>query len=167
MNLLHKLLDKTGLALIFKPRVDDEQERQKTIALINQSLRPIIESVTRDIETEKMGFFPHPENLRAENLRAENLRALNASADSLDYLQYYIQDKTGQRLVLPQYSLVSCNSIKMTENYLELKQMVNDSGYLIELREVNIDSDGVDTDKEPDEYTDDFERYFVIHISGW
>ena len=157
MNFLQKLLDKTGLALVFKPRVDDEQERQKAIAWINQSLTPIIESVFRDIETEKKGFFPHP----------ENLLILNASAESLGYLQYPVKDKTGRRIVLPQYSLVSCNSIKMTNNYLRLKQLVNDSGYLIELREVNVDDDGVDTYKEMNEYTDDFERYFVIHISGW
>ena len=55
----------------------------------------------------------------------------------------------------------------MTENYRKLKSLVNDAGYNIELKEINIDGDGVETYEELDEYTDDFERYFVIHVSGW
>ena len=55
----------------------------------------------------------------------------------------------------------------MTHNYQRLKAITEASGYSIELKEINIDGDGVDTYEELDEYTDDFERYFVITISGW
>ncbi len=157
MNFFQKLLEQSGLAIIFKPRVDDEKERQQTVDWINHSLIPIIETVVDDIETEKLGFFPHP----------ENEQALNERADSLGYIQYLIKNKLGERLELSRYSLVSCNSIKMTENYQKLKSRVNDAGYTIELKEINIDGDGIETYEELDEYIDDFERYFIILISGW
>lgn len=157
MNFLQKLLEQSGLDILFKPRVDDEKERQQTIDWINHSLTPVIEKVADDIEIEKQGFYPHP----------ENTQALNERADSLGYIRYIIKDKTGGRLELSRFSLVSCNSIKMTENYQKLKSLVNDAGYTIELKEINIDGDGVETYQELDEYIDDFERYFIIVISGW
>lgn len=157
MSFIQKLLDKSGLAILLQPRIDDDKERQQTIVWINNYLLAIIQSVLDDIETEKLGFYPHP----------ENQQALNRSADSLGYIQYIIKDKTGKRLELSQFSLVSCNSIKTTENYRKLKSLINDAGYIIGLKEINIDGDGVETYEELDEYTDDFERYFVIHVSGW
>jgi len=157
MSFIKKLLDKADLAILFKPRIDDEKERQQSIERINHALAPIIESVIEDIETEKLGFYPHP----------ENQQALNETADSLGYLRYIIKDRTGQRLELPPFSLVSCNSIKMTENYQRLKVLINNAGYNIELKEINIDANGIETHTQPHEHTDDFERYFVIFVSGW
>lgn len=157
MTFIQKLLDKSGLAILFQPRIDDDEERQRTINWINHSLLAVIQTIHDDIETEKQGFYPHP----------ENQQALNATADSLGYIKYTIKNKTGVRLELSQFSLVSCNSIKMTENYSQLKTLINDAGYTIELKEINIDSDGIETYEELDEYTDDFERYFVILVSGW
>jgi len=157
MSFIKKLLDKSDLAILFKPRVDDDKERQQTVDWINHSLISVIQSIIDDIETEKQGFYPHP----------ENQQALNLSADSLGYIRYVIKNKTDQRLELSQLSLVSCNSIKMTENYRKLKSLINDSGYNIELKEINIDGEGVETYEEPDENTDDFGRYFVILVSGW
>jgi hypothetical protein len=55
----------------------------------------------------------------------------------------------------------------MTQNYQKLKSLLNDAAYNISLKEINIDSDGVETYEELDEYTDDFARYFVIHVAGW
>ena len=55
----------------------------------------------------------------------------------------------------------------MTENYQKLKSLVNEAGYTIELKEINIDGDGIETYEELDEYFHDFERYFIILISGW
>ncbi len=157
MNFFQKLLERTGLSIIFQPRIDDEEERQQTIDWINHSLSPVIEKVNDDIETEKLGFYPHP----------ENQQALNEKADSLGYIQYIIKDKAGGRLELSQFNLVSCNSIKMTENYQKLKLLVNEAGYVIELKEINIDGDGIETYEELDDYIDNYERYFIIVISGW
>jgi hypothetical protein len=157
MNFFQKLLERSGLSIIFQPRIDDEKERQQTIEWINHSLLPLVDKVTGDIETEKLGFFPHP----------ENLNALNERADSLGYIQYIIKNKAGGRLELSQFNLVSCNSIKMTENYQKLKSLVNDAGYTIELKEINIDGDGIETYEELDDYVDNYDRYFLIVISGW
>ncbi len=157
MSFIKKLLDKSDLAILFKPRIDDEHERQQTINWINQSLVSFILSVIEDIETEKRGFYPHP----------ENQQALNPSADSLGYIRYVIKNKADQRLELSQFSLVSCNSIKMTGSYRKLKSMINDAGYIIELKEININAEGEDSHEEPGENTEDFGRYFVILVSGW
>ena len=160
MSLLQKLLKKTGLnelASIFKAPVDDEEIRQRTLDWINHYIGRILDRIDEDIQTEKLGFHPHP----------ENRQALNERADSLGYLQYIIEDKAGKRLELSQLNLVSCNSIKMTDNYIRLKQKLNDAGYIIELKEIDIDGDGVETYNEIDEYLDEFYRYFVITISGW
>ena len=157
MNFFQKLLERSGLSIIFQPRIDDEKERLQTIEWINHYLLSLIGKVSDDIETEKLGFFPHP----------ENLNALNERADSLGYVQYIIKNKTGERLELSQFNLVSCNSIKMTENYQRLKTLVNDAGYTIELKEINIDSDGIETYEELDDYIDNYDRYFLIVISGW
>jgi len=152
MTFIQKLLDKSGLSLLFRPRIDDEQERQQTINWINHCLASIIETVAGDIEKEKQGLFLHAEN---------------QTAASLGYIQYLINDKNGNRLELSQFSLVSCNSIKMTENYQKLKSIVKDLGFIIELKEINIDGDGVETYEELDDFLDDFARYFIIQISGW
>jgi len=157
MSFIKKLLDKSELSILFKPRIDDEEERQQAIDRINQSLVSLIQSVIADIETEKKGFYPHP----------ENQQALSPSADSLGYIRYVIKNEAGQRLELSQFSLVSCNSIKMTGNYRKLKSMINDNGYIIELKEINIDAEGEDSYEEPGGNTEDFGRYFVILVSGW
>ncbi len=157
MSFIKKLLDKSELSILFKPRIDDEEERQQNIDQINLALLSLIQSIISDIETEKQGFYPHP----------ENQQALNAAADSLGYIRYLIKNKTGQRLELAQFSLVSCNSIKMTENYQQLKSLINEAGYNIELKEINIDADGVEIYDEPKSNTGDFRRYFSIVVSGW
>ncbi len=157
MSFIKKLLDKADLAILFKPRIDDEEERQQSIEQINQSLATTVDSVLDDIKTEKLGFYPHP----------ENQQALNAAADSLGYIRYIIKNKTGQRLELSQLNLVSCNSIKMTENYRKLKAQVNNIGYNIELKEVNINADGTEVYEDTDENMSQFKRYFSIIISGW
>lgn len=157
MSFIKKLLDKSDLAILFKPRIDDEQERQQSINQVNQSLAAAVQSVLDDIETEKLGFYPHP----------ENQQALNQSADPLGYIRYLIKDKSGRRLELSQLNLVSCNSIKMTENYRKLKSLVNDAGYNIELKEIAINSEGVETYEDIDENMGDFLRYFIILVSGW
>ena len=157
MSFIKRVLEKTGLDVLFKPALDYEKERQQTLDWINHFLLSIIEKIDSDIETERLGFYPHP----------ENIKALNSTADSLGYIQYTIKDKAGKRLQISEFSLVSCNSIKMTENFVHLKSLVNDAGNHIELKEISIDGDGVQIYEELDEHCEDFERYFVITISGW
>ena len=157
MSFIKKLLDKTDLAILFKPRIDAEEERQASIELINQSLATIVDSMLDDIKTEKLGFYPHP----------ENQQALNDTADSLGYIRYIIKDKQGQRLELSQLNLVSCNGIKMTDNYQQLRSQIDDAGYNIELKEININAEGEDSYEEAEKSTEDFGRYFVILVSGW
>jgi hypothetical protein len=157
MSVIRKLLNKSGLADLFTPPPDDEEERQRTLAWINYHLGSLVAVVLDDIEKEKQGLFVHLENPIRDA----------ASVRSLGYIQYELKDKNGKRMKLPRFSLVSLNSIKMTENYQKLKSIVEDASYTIELKEINIDGDGVETYMELDEYTDDFERYFIITISGW
>ena len=157
MSFIKKLLEKSDLAILFKPRIDAEEERLQSIKLINQSLAATVDAILDDIKTEKLGFYPHP----------ENQQALNKTADSLGYIRYIIKDKDDQRLELSQLNLVSCNSIKMTDNYRQLKSLIDDAGYNIELKEINIDANGVESYEDPEENIGEFARYFTIVVSGW
>lgn len=157
MSFLNKLLDKSGISSLLGPSVDDEEERQLTLKWINHAIGDIVDCVAQDIEKEKEGLFAHLENPIKDNTMAK----------SLGYVSYEIKDKTGARLVLPRFSLVSLNSIKMTENYQKLKDFAEAESHELVLKEVNIDGDGVETYEELDEYIDDFERYFTITLSGW
>lgn len=153
MNVFKKLIDVTGLSYLFKPVIDDEKERQDTIAWIDQYLQTVVASLQNDIEMEQKGLYAHIENQQNE--------------ESLGYIQYILKDKDGKRLELSQFSLVSCNSIKMTESYQQLKSFTDAQNYSIELKEINIDSNGADTYEVLDDQLDDFERYFIIIVSGW
>lgn len=157
MNFFKKLLDKSGVAYLFKPSVNDEKEAQTITEWINDHLLSILDAVEKDIALEKQGLYSH------SNQPAD----VNIKSDSLGYVEYVIKDKSGGRLELSQFSLVSCNGIKMTDNYKRLKSFSDKNGYTLELKEVNIDGDGVDTYEELDDYLDDFERYLIITISGW
>ena len=157
MNLFLKLIDATGLGYLFEPRIDDEKERQEVIDWIDQYLHTVVASAENDIAKEKKGGFS----------LLEDQRDNHAKTQSLGYIQYLIKDKTGGRLELSQFSLVSRNSIKMTGSYQKLKAFTDDNGYVIELKEINIDETGNDTFEKLDDHLDDFERYFVITISGW
>lgn len=167
MNLFLKLLNATGLGYLFEPRIDDEQERQDVIDWIDQYLQTVVASAENDIAKEKKGEFSLLEDQHDIDAKTIDAKTIDAQTQSLGYIQYLIKDKTGKRLELSQFSLVSRNSIKMTESYQKLKAFTDANGYLIELKEVNIDEKGEDTLEELDDHLDDFERYFVITISGW
>ncbi|VAW53336.1 hypothetical protein MNBD_GAMMA06-379 [hydrothermal vent metagenome] len=142
---------------MFQPRVDDDAKRKQNIDGINHSLLPLTKSIIDDIKAEKQGLYPHPEKSLTSN----------STAISLGYIQYTIKNKIGERLEISEFSLVSCNSIKMTENYQRLKSLVNAAGYNIQLKEINVNGDGVEVYEKLDEHSDNLERYFVIHVSGW
>lgn len=159
MNVLEKLLDIAGLAHLFEPGVDDEKERQAIIHWIDTFIHSIIESVATDIELEKQGMFTPNKNPSQEN---------NGSTSG--YIDYVIKDYRGERLQLTQLSLVSCNSIKMTENYQWLKSFSEERGYSLVLKERNIDSDGAEIDATLQhnlDNLDNLDRYFIITLSGW
>ncbi len=158
MNVLQKLLEVTGLSYLFEPVIDDEQERQETIAWIDRYLQSIVVSLENDIAMEQQGLYVYLQDQQSQQ---------TDKAESLGYIQYLVKDKAGKRLELSQFSLVSCNSIKMTESYQRLKSFTDSNNYTIELKEVNIDANGEDTFNALDAHLVDFERYFVITISGW
>lgn len=155
MNVLQKLLEVTGISYLFEPIIDDEKERQDTIAWIDCYLQTIVDSLQNDIAMEQQDLYVYLQSQQPDK------------AESLGYIQYLVKDKAGKRLELSQFSLVSCNSIKMTENYQRLKSFTESHNYTIELKEININANGEDTFAALDDHLDDFERYFVITISGW
>lgn len=158
MKVLQKLLDVTGLSYLFEPVIDDEKERLDTIARIDRYLHTIVATLQNDIAMEQQGsnVFLHDQQNQQDQ-----------KPESLGYIQYLVKDEDGKRLELSQFSLVSCNSIKMTESYQLLKSFTDSHNYTIELKEINIDANGNDTFETLDDQLDDFERYFVITISGW
>lgn len=158
MKVLQKLLDVSGLSYLFEPAVDDEKESQETVARIDRYLHTIVASLENDIAMEQQGLYVC--------LQDKHNRQ-NQKPESLGYIQYLVKDEQGKRLALSQFSLVSRNSIKMTESYQRLKSFSDSNNYTIELKEINIDANGEDSFDALDAHRDEFERYFVIIFSGW
>ncbi len=158
MNVLQKLLKVTGLANLFEPVIDDEEQSQDTIAWIDRYLCTIVASLQNDIMMEQQGSYVC--------LQDKHSRPTE-KPESLGYIQYLVKDEQGKRLALSQFSLVSRNSIKMTASYQLLKAFTDSNNYTIELKEINIDANGEDSFDALDAHLAEFERYFVIIISGW
>ena len=83
------------------------------------------------------------------------------------FIEYELKEKTGQRLEISQRSLLTLNDIKNTNAYQQLVFKINELSLQLEINEINIDGDEVESYEELDEYIGDIERYFVITISGW
>ncbi|MBE9568071.1 MAG: hypothetical protein IMF14_05195 [Proteobacteria bacterium] len=140
MSLLQKILDKTGVAFLFETPVDEEQEVQKIVDEIEQFIIGINKTIDDDIEQEPGKSAPYS-------------------------ARYVINDQQGKRIELPPFSLVSLNSIRMTDGYQQLKLRLIEKACRLELREINIDRNGIDTIEKLDDQLDDFARYFVIQVS--
>lgn len=158
MKVLQKLLGVTGLSYLFEPVIDDEKERLETVAWIDRYLHTLVATLQNDIAMEQQGLYVCLQDQQNQQ---------DLKPESLGYIQYLVKDEAGKRLELSQFSLVSCNSIKMTESYQLLKSFTDSHNYTIELKEINIDANGEDTFETLEDQLDDFERYFVITISGW
>ena len=141
MSFLHKILDKTGIAFLFEAPIDEQQEVQDTVDKIERFILEINSTIEENIEAEstKAGLF--------------NTR-------------YVINDSQGKRIELPPFSLVSLNSIRMTDGYQQLRSQLSEKQFRLELREVNIDENGIDTIEKLENPLDDFARYFVLQISS-
>ena len=131
---------------------NDEQERKDLLKWLDFHIAQISQQIGSDINKEKKGFYPHPGK---------------TGYSSKGYIKYELKEKTGQRLLVSERSLLTLNDIKQTESFKQLALQVKKLNLQLEITEKNIDGDEVESFEELDEYIDDIERYFIITVSGW
>ena len=153
MSFIKKLMGSLSILCAFGcSNSNDEQERKDLLKWLDFHIAQISQQIESDIAKEKKGFYPH---------------SGKTSYSSKGFIEYELQEKTGQRLEISQRSLMTLNDIKNTDAYQQLVFKINKLSLQLEINEINIDGDEVESYVELDEYIDDIERYFVITISGW
>ena len=153
MSLVKKIISGISMLCVFGcSSPDEKQERKDLIRWLDIHLSTISNQAANDIEQEKKGFYPHD---------------AKTEYNSKGYIDYVLKEKNGKRLVVSENSLLTSQDIENTDGYSQLLNTVTGLGYQLTLKRVTIDGDEVDSYEELDEYIDEKEDYFVIHISGW
>ena len=154
MTILKKLISGiTAVLCVFGcSNNNQEQERKDILRWVDFHLAELSQQLDADIKNEIRGFYPHAEK---------------TDYQSKGYINYLIKQKTGQRMDLSSYSLVTVDDIKSTAGYRQLEARTKQLGYQLKIEQVDIEGDEVDSYNELDEYIDDVYHYFVVTVSGW
>jgi len=153
MSFIKKLMGSLSILCAFGcSNNNDEQERKDLLKWLDFHIAQISQQIESDINKEKKGFYPH---------------SGKTGYSSKGYIEYELKEKTGQRLLVSERSLLTLNDIKQTESFKQLALKLQTLNLQLEITEKNIDGDEVESFEELDEYIDDIERYFIITISGW
>ena len=153
MAFIKKLMGSLSILCAFGcANSNDEQERKDLLKWLDFHIAQISQQIESDIEKEKKGFYPHPGK---------------TEYSSKGYIEYELKQKTGERLLVSERSLLTLSDIKHTESFKQLALKAQTLNLQLEIKEKNIDGDEVESYIELDEYINDIERYFVITVSGW
>ena len=153
MAFIKKLMGSLSILCAFGcANSNDEQERKDLLKWLDFHIAQISQQIESDIEKEKKGFYPHPGK---------------TEYSSTGYIEYELKEKTGERLLVSERSLLTLSDIKHTESFKQLALKAQTLNLQLEIKEKNIDGDEVESYIELDEYINDIERYFVITVSGW
>ena len=153
MAFIKKLMGSLSILCAFGcANSNDEQERKDLLKWLDFHIAQISQQIESDIEKEKKGFYPHPGK---------------TEYSSKGYIEYELKQKTGERLLVSERSLLTLSDIKHTESFKQLALKAQTLNLQLEIKEKNIDGDEVESYIELDEYIHDIERYFVITVSGW
>ncbi len=153
MTFIKKLIGSLSILCAFGcANSNDEQVRKDLLKWLDFHIAQISQQIESDIKKEKKGFYPHPGK---------------TEYSSKGYIEYELKEKTGERLLVSQRSLLTLSDIKHTDSFKQLALKAQTLNLQLEIKEKNIDGDEVESYLELDEYIDDIERYFVITVSGW
>lgn len=118
----------------------------------SSQLSKISENLADDIELDRKGHYLHEGK---------------QSFEPRGRITYTLLDKNLSRYELSQFTQLTMRDIESTPGYQELKATVAGMGLNLELEEVEVAGDGVETWHELDEYVYDFPRYYTVTVSGW
>lgn len=137
------------LAIFHKPKQEKVPELKQWLS---NELTKISAGLEHDIEQDRKGHYPH---------------AGRQSFEPKGSITYTLLDKGMSRFELSQFSELAPGDIEATPGYQTLKQAADRLGLKLDLEEVEVEGDGVDTWNELDEYVYDIPRFYNITVSGW
>ena len=137
------------LVLFHRPKQDNVAELKQWFS---KQLTVISDNLERDIELEKLGQYPHPGK---------------QSFESKGSITYTLLDKNLSRFELSQFSELSAEDVESTAGYALLSDTAGRLGVKMQLTEIEVEGDGVETWHELDEYVYDFPRFYSVTVSGW
>ena len=137
------------LALFHKPKQETVPELKRWFSA---QLMRISDNLPSDIDQDRQGHYPH---------------AGRQSFEPRGSITYTLLDKNLSRFELSQFSELTADDIKSTQGYQQLKKTADRLGLSIQLDEIEVEGDGVETWRELDEYVYDIPRYYSVTVSGW
>ena len=153
MSFLNKLISSLSFLCLFGcSSSNDEQDRQDLLKWVSHQLIEISLEIEEDINKEKRGFYPHHGK---------------EDYQSKGYIDLVLREKNGDRLDISEHSLLTITDIQSSEGYKQLRAKAIGLNAKINIKEVLIDGDEVETMEELDEYVDDVHHYIVITLRGW
>ncbi len=153
MSFFNKLISSLSFLCLFGcSSNNDEQDREDLLKWINHQLIEVSMEIEEDINKEKRGFYPHHGK---------------EDYQSKGYIDIELKEKNGDRLDVSSHSLLTITDIQNAEGYKQLRAKAHELNASINIREVIIDGDEVETMEELDEYIDDVHHYYVITLRGW
>lgn len=153
MGLIKKLIGSLGIICLFGcSNSNNEKQTQDLLKWISHHLIQISQQLETDIAKEKQGFYPHPGKNEYQKK---------------GQIEYVLKEKSGDRLEVSEYGLLTVEDIENTNGYQQLREKVSLLQLQIHLTETVIDGDEVESYLELDEHIQDKYRYFVITVSGW
>ena len=137
------------LVFFHKPKDETAPEIKQWLS---SQLKKISANLAHDIELDKKGHYPHEGK---------------QSFEPRGTITYTLLDKNLSRFELSQFTELAPQDIESTPGYQELKANIAGMGLKLELEEVEVEGDGVETWHELDEFVYDIPRYYTVTVSGW
>jgi hypothetical protein len=137
------------LAFFHRPPRHTEDDLK---AWFSSRLAAIAQTLEQDIEKDRRGEYPH---------------AGRQSFEKRGSITYTLPDKTGSRLEVSDKNTLGRHDIMDTTGYRQLEKKVQQLNLSMQLREIAVEGDGVESFSELDEYIEDYPRYYSVTISGW
>jgi len=137
------------LAFFNKPKHHTADELQDWFS---SRLDNINRKLEQDIELDKQGKYPHHGK---------------QTFDRRGTITYHLLDKKYARFDLSELDPITPADIMSSAAWSSLEATVRDLGLSVQLEEVTVDGDEVDSYESLDEYIDDIPRYYTVTVSGW
>ncbi len=137
------------LVLFYKPAVVSDEQ---IVGWFSSKLTDISEKLEADIELDKKGEYNH---------------AGKETFAKIGAITYLLRDKNYDRFDISDTREIAAADLRATQGYKVLEKKALGLGLSFQLKEVDVEGDGVESFDEIDEYIDDYPRYYIVTVRGW